>query len=177
MTRFRAIAADRTSPWQPWGEYLAGRAFLRKGTIGGAGGALDQAALADAAAAFAKVAADPASPLRTSAAGLVRFIDLRRRPDALRLEVAAKLLAPDAGASFTDDLDEYRYLFLRTAVGGCAARHGRGATGPGAADPLTHWIDTLRSESPGALDHAIVQWKAQKDAPKRMPWWSRRCCA
>ena len=50
VTRFRAIAADRTSPWQPWGEYLAGRSLLRKGTLGDKGGALDQAALAAAAA-------------------------------------------------------------------------------------------------------------------------------
>jgi hypothetical protein len=171
VSRFRAIAADRTSPWQPWGEYLAGRAFLRKGTIGGAGGALDQAALADAAAAFAKVAADPASPLRASAAGLVRFIDLRRRPDALRLEVAAKLLAPAAGASFSDDLDEYRYLFLRSEPAADAPlESGRGAGGRGAADPLTDWIDTLRSESPDALDHAIARWKAQTAASQRMPW-------
>ena len=168
VSRFRAIAADRTSPWQPWGEYLAGRAFLRKGTIGGAGGALDQAALADAAAAFAKVAADPASPLRESAAGLVRFIDLRRRPDALRLEVAAKLLAPDAGASFSDDLDEYRYLFLRSEPAADAPlESGRGAA---PRDPLTDWIDTLRSESPDALDHAIARWKAQTAASQRMPW-------
>jgi hypothetical protein len=161
VTRFRAIAADRTSPWQPWGEYLAGRAFLRKGTIGGADGAL-----ADAAAAFAKVAADPASPLRESAAGLVRYIDLRQRPDALRPEVAAKLLASDAGASFSDDLDEYRYLFLRSEPAANAPLAG----GRGAADPLTDWIDTLRSEAPDALDHAIARWKAQTDASRRTPW-------
>ena len=166
VTRFRAIAADRTSPWQPWGEYLAGRAFLRKGTIGGTGGAHDQTALADAAAAFAKVAADPASPLRESAAGLVRYIALRQRPDALRPEVAAKLLAPDAGASFTDDLDEYRYLFLRSEPAADAPLAGS----RGAADPLTDWVDTLRSESPDALGHAIARWKAQTDASRRTPW-------
>ena len=88
-------------------------------------------ALADAAAAFAKVAADPASPLRESAAGLVRFIELRQRPDALRPEVAAKLLAPGAGASFSDDLDEYRYLFLRSEPAADAPlASGRGASGP-----------------------------------------------
>jgi hypothetical protein len=171
VTRFRAVAADRSSPWQPWGEYLAGRAFLRKGTIGGADGALDQAALAAAAAAFATVAADPASPLRDSAAGLVRFIELRRRPDALRPEVAAKLLVPDAGGSFADDLDEYRYLFLRSEPAADAPLvSGRGAGGRGAEDPLTDWIDTLRSESPDALDHSIARWKAQTDASRRTPW-------
>jgi hypothetical protein len=171
VTRFRAIAADRTSSWQPWGEYLAGRALLRKGMIGGAAGSIDQAALVDAAAAFTRVAADPASPLRGSASGLVRFIDLRRRPDALRPEVVATLLAADAGASFADDLDEYRYLFLRSEPAPAAPLvGGRGAGGRGAADPLTDWIDTLRSESPDALDHAIARWKSEKDASRRTPW-------
>ena len=150
VTRFRTIAADRTSPWQPWGEYLAGRALLRKGTLG-----LDQAALAAAADTFGKVAANATSPLRASAAGLVRFIELRRRPEALRPEVVARLLAPNAGASFADDLDEYRYLYL----------HSKPAT-----DALTDWIDTLRAESPDALDHAIARWKTETDAARRTPW-------
>jgi hypothetical protein len=166
VTRFRAIAADRTSPWQPWGEYLAGRALLRKGTLGDTKGVLDDAALAAAAAAFATVAADQASPLRASAAGLVRFIDLRRRPDALRAEVSARLLARDAGASYLDDLDDYRYLFLRSEPSASAAL----ATGRGAADPLTDWIDTLRSESPDALGHAIARWKAATSASAKTPW-------
>ncbi len=166
VTRFRAIAADRTSPWQPWGEYLAGRALLRKGTLGVRGGAVDDAALVAAAAAFTTVAADRTSPLRESAAGLVRLIDMRRRPDALRPAVAAKLIARDGGASYFDDLDDYRYLFLRSEPAATAPL----ATGRGAADPLTDWIDTLRSESPDALDHAIARWKAVDDAQEKMPW-------
>jgi hypothetical protein len=162
VARFRAIAADRTSPWQPWGEYLAARALLRKGTLGSGEGALDAAALDAAAAAFGRVAADGSSPLRQSAAGLVRFIDLRRRPETLRPEVAAKLLAAEAGASFTDDLDEYRYLFLRRGPGTSAPR--------AAADPLTDWIDTLRSESPDALAHAIGRFTALPPGGARMPW-------
>jgi hypothetical protein len=166
VTRFRAIAADRTSPWRTWGEYLAGRSLLRKGTLGDKAGALDQAALAAAAEAFGRVAADRESPLRESAAGLVRFIDLRRRPDALRPDVVGKLLAPGAGDSFVDDLDDYRYLFLRTEP---AASAPVGA-GRGAADPLTDWIDTVRSESPDALGHAIARWKAAASPGARTPW-------
>ena len=161
VTHFRAIAADRTSPWQRWGEYLAGRALLRKGTVG-----LDQAALAAAADTFAKVAADATSPLRASAAGLLRFIELRRRPQALRPEVVARLLAPDAGASFAGDLDEYRYLYLRSE----SAADAPPAAARAAADALTDWIDTLRAESPDALDHAIARWKAATDAARRTPW-------
>lgn len=48
VTRFRAIAADRTSPWQPYGEYLAARALLRKGTVGSTG-EVSKAALTEAA--------------------------------------------------------------------------------------------------------------------------------
>jgi hypothetical protein len=166
VTRFRAIAADRASSWQPWGEYLAGRTLLRKGTLGSGDGAVDGAALDAAAEAFGRVAADRTSPLRASAAGLVRFIDLRRRPDALRPEVVARLLAPGGGAAFSDDLDEYRYLFLRSEPAAAAPL----ATGRGASDPLTDWIDTLRSESPHALAHAIGRFKAPPSATARLPW-------
>ena len=31
--RFQAIAADTTSPWRPYGRYLAARALIRSGTI------------------------------------------------------------------------------------------------------------------------------------------------
>ena len=153
VQRFRAIAGDRTSPWRAYGEYLAGRAFLRKGMLGGADGALDQAALGEAVAAFERVAADGASPLKASAVGLKRFADLRRRPDVMRADVLARLLAPSPGASFEEDLAEYRYLFLRDLpddeTGAIRAD----------VDALTDWIDTLRSASPDALGHAIARWR------------------
>jgi hypothetical protein len=158
---FRAIAADRTSPWQPWGDYLAGRALLRKGTLGTADGALDQAALADAAAAFGRVAADPTSPLRASATGLARFVELRRRPLELRADVVARVLAADAGDRFAEDLAEYRYVFLRDEPAGDASP----AKGRATVDPLTDWIDTLRSGAPDASAHAVARWRAGRQLP------------
>jgi hypothetical protein len=152
VKHFRAIAGDRTSPWRPYGEYLAARAFLRKGMLGGADGAIDQAALGEAIAAFEKVAADTASPLKASAAGLKRFAELRRRPDAMRADVLARVLTPSSAAGFDEALAEYRYLFVRDVPD---------PTQPirNAADPLTDWIDTLRSTSPDALAHAIARWR------------------
>jgi len=153
-TRFRAIGADRSSPWQPFGEYLAARALLRKGTVGATGDA-SAAALSEAAAAFDRIAHDPAlAARRESAAGLKRFIDLRLRPESLRPEILGRLLAESSGATFEDDLAEYRYLFLRGAPAEDAATITRANP-----DPLTDWIDTLRAESPGALGHAVARWR------------------
>ena len=154
---FRAIAADRSSPWRPYGEYLAARALLRKGMIGGADGAIDAAALGDAVAAFDTVAADGSSPLKASAAGLKRFAELRRRPDAMRAEVLARLTTPSPAVGFDDTIAEYRYLFLRDVPDPTNA--GR------TADPLTDWIDTLRSTAPGALPHAVARWREKQELP------------
>jgi hypothetical protein len=148
---FRAIAADRTSPWRPYGEYLAARARLRQGMIGGADGGIDAGALDQAIAGFATVAADRTSALSASAAGLKRFAELRRRPEALRADVLARLLTPSPAEGFDETIAEYRYLFLRDVPD--PAKAGR------TADPLTDWVDTLRSTSPEAVTHAIARWR------------------
>ena len=140
VTRFRAIAADRTSPWRPYGDYLAARALLRKGMIGGTDGGFDATALAEAVAAFDTVAADGSSPLKASAAGLKRFADLRRRPDAMRADVLARLLRPSAEEGFDETLAEYRYLFVRGVPD--PAKESR------TVDPLTDWIDPCDRRRP-----------------------------
>jgi hypothetical protein len=154
VTRFRAIAADRTSPWQPYGEYLAARALLRKGTVGNTGEA-SKAALTEAAAAFDRIASDPALAARhDSAVGLKRFIDLRLRPEALRPEIVGRLTGGSSGATLEEDLAEYRHLYLRDVPADDAAAPTRANP-----DPLTDWIDTLRAGSPDALGHAVARWR------------------
>ena len=166
VTRFRAIAADRTSPWQPWGEYLAGRAFLRKGTIGGAGGASIRrpgrrcgrvrAGRRGSGVAAAHVGGRPRAVHRPAAAP--------RRAARSRWPRSCSRPMP-ARRSTT--------ISTNTATCSCATsrpRTPRCASGRGAADPLTDWIDTLRSDSPDALGHAIARWKAQKMRRERMPW-------
>ena len=160
VTRFRAIAADRTSPWQPWGEVLAGRAFLRKATIGGGDGALST----------------PRPPSRRSPRIRCRRCASRRlarpahrvaaRPDALRPEVAREAARGRCRRVV------YRRP-RRVSLSVPAQRAGRGRAArqrTRTADALTDWIDTLRSESPGALDHAITRWKAETDPSRRTPW-------
>jgi hypothetical protein len=161
LARFRAIAADGSSPWQPWGEYLAGRTLLRQGTLSHDTG-VDRAALQAAIEAFRRVAADERSPLRESAAGLARFATLRAAPATLRPDVIARLTAPRDGTTLLEDLAEYRYLFLRDQPADDAPR---AAARPG-ADPMTDWIDTLRSASPDALAHAVARWRDGQ----RLPW-------
>jgi hypothetical protein len=158
-TRFRAIAADRTSPWQPFGEYLAARALLRKGTVGSTGDA-SKAALIEAAAAFGRIAQDPAlTARRESAAGLKRFIELRLRPDALRPEIVGRLTGGSSGATLEEDLAEYRHLYLLDLPADDAATPTRANP-----DPLTDWIDTLRAGSPDALGHAVARWRESGSA-------------
>ena len=129
---------------------------LRKGTIGGAGGALDQAALADAAAASRR-----SLRFRRRRCGLGgrsravhRFAAASRRAAPRSGREAAR---PDAGASFSDDLDE-------SAICSCAASRPRTRRSPGtrrrgSADPLDRHAAL---ESPDALGHAIARWRRRR---------------
>ena len=115
VTRFRAIAADRTSPWQPWGDYLAGRALpaqghdrrrRRRARSGGAvrrRGRVREGRRGSGVAA-ARVRGRPRPVHRPAAASRTRCDS--RWPRSCSRQTA--------GASFSDDLDEYRYLFLRS---------------------------------------------------------------
>ncbi len=95
--RFLAIAADESSPWRPYGRYLAARSLLRRESVGiPAVANADRAALFDRAdRLLTDIETDANMPagLRTSASGLRDLIALRARPAQRLGDLAALLTA------------------------------------------------------------------------------------
>jgi hypothetical protein len=154
--RFRAIAADRTSPWRPVGRYLAARANIRYATVPKEDIDNDRLALAeiDLRAALA----DPAAArIHRSARGLLAFVAARiHQVDRLH-ELSARLIAPAA----IDGQDLYDYRFI--------LNHPRDPRLTGGAryqsmgdDDLTDWLLTMSSASEAATTRAIERWRASK---------------
>ncbi len=156
---FRAIAADRSSPWQPWGDYLAARALIRKGTLSEPEG---RDALALAAGALDAILADPALSARHDAArGLRRWLELRLHPQERVLALAERLAGGggDAPAAVETDLDDYRYLLDRLV--GDTVRYPFNAVETEAVrarSDLTDWILTFQAD--GGFEHAHARWRA-----------------
>ena len=158
---FEAIGHDSSSPWAPWGEYLAARALLR-------GGNLDEAAKRLDAIAAGKDAA-----MAARAGRLVGFIRYRLEPDAV-LARTAKALATHA-THFGADLNDYTWLLS------CVAKEDADLQPcPGAPsvpdDPLSTWIHAMKGAEDGSSTSsandraasyatALEGWRKQRSAP------------
>ena len=167
--RFRAIAADGSSPWRKYGRYLAGRSNIRMSTV-----MLEDAAQAaqrlTAAEADLKAVLDDAAAagLHDSARGLLDFIAVRLRP-VDRLHAASRTLTTSETRSdqalvdfqrlmdrFVGDRAEYPY----------ASIDSRPELTKG--DDLVDWILAMQGTGDEALAHAIARWKeTRRDAVAR----------
>lgn len=152
---FRAIAADESSPWQSYGRYLAGRAWLRAATVSDAETQPFAAHLDEAAAELRAVLDDPrASSLHESAAGLLDMIASRRDPLA-RLDLLSRRLATGPAVS-TSDLVNYTRLMDIVLEGTTAGPQKAGIDAARLlhGDAMTSWIVALQRRDP----FAIEQW-------------------
>jgi hypothetical protein len=154
---FRKIAADASSPWRPYGHYLAGRARLRQATLGDPVDADDlhaaqtelRATLADPSAAF----------LHASAAGLIDFATYRLDPGRLLGELARTLATADTGTQeqvdsyerLMDNLltEEVSYSYVDVKERDAIVKSGE----------LSDWILVMQGTGPEASARAIEQWK------------------
>ena len=161
--RFRAIAEDASSPWRPYGRYLAARALIRSGTVPETPG---PAALAEAETELKRVLADPsAASLHASARGLIDFIGAHIHPAERLAAVSSVLLGngavpPQALADyqwlmdrFVGDTTEYAYdrVSARDAIVGSSV--------------LNDWVLAMQGSGAAAADRALAQWKATGGAP------------
>jgi hypothetical protein len=152
--RFRAIAADATSPWRPYGRYLAARANIRLATVGAKDEQRVRVAFATAEEDLRAVLADAdASPLHRSARGLIDFLAARIHP-VERLHELSKTLSTSPAPGEQDFVD-YRFVLSRLSEG------GKGA--PARAeivrnDDLTDWLLTFGGGDQ-ALARPLEQWK------------------
>lgn len=155
---FHEIAEDRTSPWQPYGRYLAARARIRQASM------TDEKTRAAELWAAAEtdlkaVRADPAArALHASAAGLLGYVAARARP-LDRLRELSRTLA-QAAAPRNQDLDDFRWLMDRvvgnTTPYAYAAIDEREAL---TREDLTDWIVALQGEGDDAAAHALERWR------------------
>jgi len=163
--RFLAIAADRTSPWQPYGRYLAARSTIRQAMV-----PKDVAnrteLLANAQAELRAIVADAgAASLHSSARGLLDFIEARQRPIE-RLHAVSRRLTT---AQTVADQEIVDYRWLMDSIVGDTVDYAY-PTGPGAndtiqGDDLTDWVLAIQGGGQAAADRAIRRWQDTHAAP------------
>lgn len=132
---FVKIAADRTSPWQPYGSYLAARSMLRKATLPEAP---DAALLAQAEKEFLQASKENRDPkMRLSAKNLADYVAGRLRPEQRMAELANLLNDPKQDANFERNLHDFDFLW--TYRGTPKNAHG---------SELLEWLLTMRGILP-----------------------------
>lgn len=108
VEKFQAIAADKSSPWQRWGDYLAARAYCRKATMGDAVIAAD---LRKAKELITKIINDKDNAdMHVTAKRLESFVDFRLDPSARAKQVVAALTTAGSTEDLTEALGDYTLI-------------------------------------------------------------------
>jgi hypothetical protein len=142
-TRFRQIAADRTSPWSDMSAYLIGRVQIRRSTLQN-----DASALKLAEAQLQSILADTSrKSMYGPARALLPFVRARLDPAARLTQLGQLLVKPDGELS--RDLTDYRFLFDKLESA---------AQLPDAKDELTDWLLTFHNKD---AEHAATVWRAK----------------
>ena len=142
---FRSVARNTASPWRGSGQYLAARALLREGTVGG-----DNDALAAAEKALDQILSDPAQQRwHASARGLLDFVRGHLRPQDRMTELGESLVKPQPGPAFSQALTDYTALWDREEKA------------PASRSELADWITAFQA---GDAAHAIERWRAGGNA-------------
>jgi tetratricopeptide (TPR) repeat protein len=160
-TSFAAISHDVSSPWRTWGSYLAARAAIRQGTMGGPDAEGDPASLRRAEERLNAALRDPSLSKRHAAAQqLLEFIEARTRPNDVLARAARALGAPGNADRFHAHLSTYEYL-LNRFVSGDTEKLESGITDPRGATDLLDWVLTFqgRAADEDAAAHALQRWR------------------
>ena len=165
--RFREIAADATSPWRSYGQYLAARATIRMATVNATNDAERDRLFGTAQDELKRVLADAsASALHESARGLIDFIEARLRI-VERLHRVSDVLA--TGTSATEqDFADYRWMMDRL-IGDTIDYdyvNVRRRDEVIANDELNDWVLAVQGQGTAAAERAIARWRAT-----RTPVW------
>ena len=157
--QFSAIAQDKSSPWKPWGEYLAARALVRKAfSMGKATDpySSDQATfnLATMQTAQHKLEAQLAErnpePSRAILQAELNFIRIRTEPEKRLTEICAALAGPAPDDNFAMDRRDLSYILSKNID----------IANP---PPLYAWIAAFRA--PGRASDAYALWQKSHALP------------
>lgn len=161
---FEAVAKDASSPWAPFGEYLAARALIRKATLNaGESERFNAAAMKEAQQRLEEALNDPrAASVHSAAQSLDGYIRFRTEPAKRVAELEQMMLESDPGPGFKQHLWDYVLLV------------GQGEQ----AGALSDWLKTFYVERtmaqplglarPAADDgakHALAEWRAGHSLP------------
>lgn len=155
---FLAIATDKSSPWQPWGAYLAARATVRKAfamgkptdPYSGDLATFDAATMQQAQKMLEAIhpRAD-VGPTRAAIQAELNFVRLRTEPEKRVAEICGALAGPAPDANFRQDLDDLSFVLMK---------HMEGKNPP----PLLAWIAAWRG---GSAADAYARWQQTHELP------------
>lgn len=151
IAAFAAVGRSASSPWQPWGEYLAARAEVRKAAMSAAPSkdwgdqaVFDPALMTKARERLKTLVAAGNERVARAAAAEMQFIDVRLAPQKRLNDAAEALAGPKPDAAFAQDLADVLFL---------TAHNVRGD-----AD-LLHWIGQ------GGEVKAVSEWRSRRTQP------------
>jgi len=161
---FRDIAADRSSPWQVKGRYLATRALIRRALVSTKDPAIARTLLNRADAELSAILADPSqATMHEPARGLRRWVLVHLRP-ADRLLEAAKALAT-AQQPLAQDYTDYTVLMDRLVNENVTYDYAKVSEALIRGDDLTDWIVALQGQGAAGQARAVAQWKSTQTLP------------
>jgi hypothetical protein len=140
---FETVGRNPSSPWQPWGEYLAGRAEVRKAAMTapsvdwGEQAKFDPALLQKAHDRLASLVRVANPRIAAAAQGELNFIEVRLTPQKRLDEVAAALAGPKPDVEFAQDLADLVFLTAHNTTGTHDMLRWMGEGGT--VDPLAEW--------------------------------------
>jgi hypothetical protein len=117
--QFTAIAADKDSPWQEWGNYLAARATVRKAFVESKGANafsedradFDTATMQQAQHILERERASPhPQPSRFDLEAELNFIRIRTEPEKRATEICAALAGPAPDSHFKQNLEDLSWM-------------------------------------------------------------------
>jgi hypothetical protein len=184
MMEFEVIGRDESSPWQPYGEYLAARASLRAAEPDDTA-KFDSKMLEEADARLAQAAGQTSQPgLKRSIAGLREYIALRLHPDVEYTRLCQRVSLGAVDANFGQDVIDIEYLMSKIS--------GTLPDFPGADQwsseyqkklaewqdqqfneirakqpqpELADWLFTVGSDTPNARRWARARWQKTRSLP------------
>jgi hypothetical protein len=164
-TRFRRIGNDASSPWRPYGRYLAARATIRLATTTDGDPTRTQERLRAARAELTGVLGDSsAAALHRSARGLIDFIDAKLDPVG-RLHALSKTLATSTAVDDQALVDYERLMDRLVSATADYEYAGVRRQDISDGDDLSDWIVALQGRGSAALDRTLARWRETRSTP------------
>lgn len=157
--QFAAIAADHSSPWSSWGDYLAARATVRKAfamgkatdPYGGELATYDSATMLRAQQMLEAILAQPnPAPSRAIVQDELNLVLIRTDPRKRADELSTAFAGPQPDANFSQDLQDLSWILMKQIS----------IQNP---PPLLAWIAAWRGS--GTAANAYATWQQDHSLP------------